>query len=212
MNCVALFRAISRSKRRFSSAKSFLIAPDVARFEHGGADGEIALGVADGLLDRARRLPDLEAEIPQRVEQVLDHLLGMRCALIGGEEKQIDIGEGRELAAAIAADRDQRHALARRRIGDQVDVGRDKIVERANELIDEEGKRVHGFGAARTALEALLHFGTARGERGFQRFGDALAIGLGAALGNRVELRREGTAIDYFALARDFSHYCRSYR
>ncbi len=186
--------------------EELLIAPDVARLEHRGADGEIALGLADGLLDRARRLPDFEAEIPERVEQIFDHLLGMRRALVGREEEQIDVGEGRELAAAIAADGDQREPLAGGRIGVRIDVARDEIVERADDLIDEEAERVHGLGAARTVLEALAHLGAAGRERGFQRLGDALAIGLGAALGDRFELRRKRTAIDDVALARDFRH------
>ena len=71
---------------------------------------------------------------------------------------------------------------------------------------------MHGLGAGGAAFEALAHFLAAGDERGFQRIGNMLTVRLGAALGDGVELRRKGTAIDDFALTRDFSHYCRSYR
>ena len=69
-------------------------------------------------------MPDLEPEIPQQVEQVLDHLLGMRRLLVGQQEQQIDVGKGRQLAAAIAADRDDRQPFARGRVGERIDLAR----------------------------------------------------------------------------------------
>ncbi len=64
-----------------------LLAPDIARLEERRADRQIGFGVAQTFIDRARRVPDLEPQIPQHVEQVLDHLLGMRGALVGQQEQ-----------------------------------------------------------------------------------------------------------------------------
>jgi hypothetical protein len=60
---------------------------------------------------------DLEAEIPQHVEQVFCYLLAERGLLVGQHEQQIDVGAGSQCAAAIAADRHHRHPLAGTEIG-----------------------------------------------------------------------------------------------
>ena len=41
-----------------------LLAPDIARFKERRTDRQIGLGIAQAFSDGARRLPDLEAEIP----------------------------------------------------------------------------------------------------------------------------------------------------
>ena len=63
------------------------------------------------LLDGARGVPDLQAQIPQQIEHVLDDALAPRRLLVGQQEQQIDVGERREQAAAVAARGDDRHAL-----------------------------------------------------------------------------------------------------
>ena len=55
-----------------------LVAPDVAAFEQGGADGEIALAHAHHVVERATRLADLQAQVPEEIEHRLDHLLAPR--------------------------------------------------------------------------------------------------------------------------------------
>ena len=93
------------------------LAPQEARFEEARADLQIVPGEAHAVVDRAGRLTDLEPEVPESVEQELDHLLGVRGALVGIEEQQVDIGIGCQLGAAVAADRRHRQPLARGRIG-----------------------------------------------------------------------------------------------
>ena len=66
---------------------------------------------ADALVDVARGVADLEAEVPQEVEHVLDDALAPGGLLVGQQEQEIDIGAGRQHAAAVAADRHHRHAL-----------------------------------------------------------------------------------------------------
>ena len=88
----------------------------------------------DALVQRARRLAHLEAQIPEPIEQELGHLLVMRRRLVGVEEEDIDVGMGRQLAAAVATDREQRQLLAAGRVGDRVDPALGKV----------HGTREHG--------------------------------------------------------------------
>ena len=100
-----------------SSSIQLLVAPEVAGLEQAGADGHVRLGQPHAVVDRAGGVADLQAEIPQHVEHVLDHLLAMGRPLVGQQEQQVDVGTGRQLAAAIAADRDQGQLLAAGRVG-----------------------------------------------------------------------------------------------
>lgn len=58
-----------------------LVAPEITGLQQRGADGHVRLGLADALLDRAHGMADLEAEIPEDVEDRLDDLLGPGRAL-----------------------------------------------------------------------------------------------------------------------------------
>src|SRR3546814_4791873 len=42
-----------------------LLAPEIARLQHRGADGHVGIGLAHALVDRAGGVADLEAQIPQ---------------------------------------------------------------------------------------------------------------------------------------------------
>src|SRR5262249_36856082 len=44
------------------------VAPDIARFEQRGADGEVGTRMTQALFERARRVADLEPQIPQHVK------------------------------------------------------------------------------------------------------------------------------------------------
>jgi len=80
-----------------------LVAGQLAGLQHRGADGEILAAEAQALLDRARGVADLEAQIPQRIEHELDHALGMGGLLVGAQEQEVDVGERRQGAAPVAA-------------------------------------------------------------------------------------------------------------
>ena len=185
----------------------FLLAPDVARLEDGGADGEIGLGGGYGLVDRARRLPHLEAQIPQRVEHVFHHLLDMRRRLVGQQEEEIDVGIGRQLAAAVTADGDQRHLLARSGIGRRIDPGLGEVVKRADDLIHQEGQRVRGFGAGGPGFETLLNHGAAGDQRLLEHGAHVLARGRARSrFGQRFEFRLNRAAVDDVARVGDRVH------
>ena len=80
-------------------------------------------------------MADLEAQIPQQIEHVLDHALAPRRLLVGQQEQQIDVGEGRQQAAAVAAGGDDGHALGVGRIGGAIDVGDRVVVDQADQLV-----------------------------------------------------------------------------
>src|SRR5690606_37220506 len=88
-----------------------LIAPQVAALEDRRADRQVGLGHPDHLVERAARVADLDAEIPQVIEHRLDRLLAQRRRPSRSDEGDVDVRMGRHFAAAIAADGDQRQPL-----------------------------------------------------------------------------------------------------
>ena len=131
------------------------LAPQEARFEQARADLQVAAGEPQALVDRAGRLADLEAEIPQPVEQELDHLLGVRGALVGMQEQQIDVGMGRQLAAAVAADRDHREPLARGRVGHPEHPPVREVEQAAQQRVDQAAAAVDHRLAVVVGLELV---------------------------------------------------------
>ena len=64
-----------------------VIAADKPVFQHGGADGEILAAQPDAILDRARRMANLQPQIPQHVQHGFDHVLGPGGDLVRGQEQ-----------------------------------------------------------------------------------------------------------------------------
>src|SRR3546814_13512115 len=63
-------------------AGEILVAPDPARLENGGADGDVAQGQPDAFVDRAGGMADLQPEVPQQVEHVFrsdERRVGKEC-------------------------------------------------------------------------------------------------------------------------------------
>ena len=92
------------------------VAEQEARFQQRGADRHVGRRLAQALVDRARRVADLQLEIPQHVEHRLDDALAPGGLLVGKQEQQVDVRPRRQRAAAVAAGGDDREALARGRI------------------------------------------------------------------------------------------------
>ena len=88
------------------------IAANHAVFDHRREGANVVVGLGHALAHGPDRLPDLEARIPEHVEQGLDRL-GRRVAdRVLGQEQQVDIGKGGELPPAIATQPDQAHGRA----------------------------------------------------------------------------------------------------
>ena len=96
--------------------EQLLVAEQEARFEDGGADGHVRLGLADAFVHRAGGVADLEPGVPQAIEDGFRDRLAPGGLLVGQQEQQIDVGAGRLQPAAVAAGGDHRHALGLGRI------------------------------------------------------------------------------------------------
>ena len=92
------------------------VAEQEARLKQRGTDRHVRLGLADALADRARGVADLEAEVPQAIEDRLRDRLAPCRLLVGQQKQEIDVGARRQQPAAVAAGRHDRHALGFRRI------------------------------------------------------------------------------------------------
>ena len=66
--------------------------------------------------------PTFWRAVPQDIEHELDDALAPGGLLVGQEEQQIDVGAGRQRAAAIAAGGHDGHALGVRRVDGAIDV------------------------------------------------------------------------------------------
>ena len=123
------------------------VAPDVARLEERGADGLVAVGVAQALVDRARGVADLQPHVPQQVEHELDDLLAARRLLVGTQEEQIDVGKRRQLAAAEAAGRHDAQPLGGAGIGGGIDAPVGEVEDHPDQLVHQErGRDQHHVG------------------------------------------------------------------
>ena len=98
------------------------LAAEEPGFENGSADGHVGARQANALIDIAGGVADLQAHVPQDIEDPLDDLLGPGRVLVGQHEQQIDVGARRQGAAAIAADGSDGQAFRHRGIFDAVDV------------------------------------------------------------------------------------------
>ena len=79
------------------------------------------------VVDGAHRVADLQPQVPEAVEHALDQALAPGGLLVGGEEQQVDVGEGRHLGAAVAADRERADPLGGGRVGQRVQPARREV-------------------------------------------------------------------------------------
>ena len=120
-----------------------LVAPQPAGLEQGGPDRVVGGRERDQLVDRAGRGPELQAEVPEQVEDGLDGLPRPAPGLVRSDEGDVDVGMKRHLAPAVAADRQEQQpvgAARRRKFADLMVEGE------ANDLVGQEG--VGGGGLA----------------------------------------------------------------
>ena len=82
------------------------VAREVAYVEEPQRDPQVARGV-DDLAHRAHRVVEPAPGVPQRVPERAAELAQVDAVLV--DEHHVEVGVGRELAAPVAADRDQGH-------------------------------------------------------------------------------------------------------
>ena len=143
-----------------------LISPDIARFEQGRPDGQVGLGHVDHLVQRPARLADFQAKVPQHVQHRFNDLLGPGRLLPRGQERDVDIGEGRHLPAPISADGHQRQPFCSGRIGHRIEDACGKIVDQPQQLIGQQ-RMAHGILHASIGglSQASFQFGAASLQR-----------------------------------------------
>ena len=186
-----------------------LVAPHPPGLEQAGADGQVAARQADAVVHGAGGVSHRQPQVPEHIEHVLAHLLGVGGALVGHQEHQVDVRMGRQLAAAVAAGGDHRELLAGHRVGRRIDVLEGEIVDRAHQLVDEVGVGVQDL-RARCALlfEAAANLGPALAQGVLENLQD---LGLRRVAGppdQVVEPGDQGLAVDDVAPFADVGHGC----
>ena len=90
-------------------------AAQVARLEQRGLHRDVALRHHDAFGDGAHARADLQAGVPAGGDEALDRrrCIDLGRGAVGGRQQHehVDVGIGEQLAAAIAADREQRRAV-----------------------------------------------------------------------------------------------------
>ncbi len=175
------------------------VARQEPRLQQRRADRHVGARLADALVDRARRVPDLEPEIPQRIEHRLGDALAPGGLLVGKEKQKIDVGAGRQHPASVAADGHDRHALARRWIAGT-------IKRAAREFERDLDDRIHqtrealGAGAARALDEQKLFGALApfreRPLQALREFDAQIRFAPAIGFGERFDLGAECLGVD----------------
>ena len=131
------------------------------RLEERGADRHVRLRLADAVVDRARRVADLELQVPQHIEHRLDDALAPGGLLVGQQEQEIDVGPRRQRAAPVAAGRDNGELLGRGGVVGRVEVPHDAVVQGAHDAVHEAGEPARAGEPVALAQERRLGFGAA---------------------------------------------------
>ena len=145
--------------------EQLLIAEDQARVEQRGADGHVGARQPHALIDGARGVADLEAEIPEQIEHVLGDALAPGGLLVGKQEEEIDVRARRQHAAAIAALGDDRHVLGGGRVLGAIDVVGGEIVGEPDQRILEGGQALGAGPPVAVPLELAPSLRAARHRR-----------------------------------------------
>ena len=108
------------------------------------------------MVDVARRMADLEAQIPEQVEHVFGDALAPGGLLVGQQKQEIDVGARGEHAAPVAALGHDRHAFGGRRIVGRVDVLGGEIVGERDQGVLKGRKTFGAFPPVAVLLELAL--------------------------------------------------------
>ena len=175
------------------------VAPEPAVLQQAGADGHVGLGLADALVRRAGGMADLQPQVPEAVEDALDQALAPGGLLVGGEEEQVDVGEGRHLGPAVAADGDDRDPLGRGRVRQRVQPLRGEVEGEGDDPVGQPGVVVdRPVGLARAFGHQGGDAGAALGVMGAQHAdrGGAAGGALSRAADRRIHLGRRGGRVE----------------
>ena len=139
------------------------VAGDEPRLLHRRAAREVRARHGHAIVERAQAVPDLEAQIPHRVEQLLREALHERRQLAVVDDHQIDVRRRMELAAAVPSERHDDVRCGRQSVGGRV--GRDERREGVQDFVDEARVGLHRLLARCAARVHLLEGLESLGER-----------------------------------------------
>src|SRR5690606_20072590 len=142
-----------------------------------GGDGDVLLRLAPVLPDGAHALADLEVDVPEEHQEFLDVVLVFRDrALALQQDLNVDVGIGMQLAAPVAAHREQADILCLTPVV--------AAPGNAEDLIDEPGEVLNdGFDPSLVA-KALVEAGAGLAD-GFLEQGDGRRASLQSVLEGR---------------------------
>ncbi len=201
-NCAAVLRTTSLSKRVDQFVEQLAVAEQEARFEDGGADGHVRLGLADALVHRAGGVADFQPDVPQAIENGFGDRLAPGGLLVGQQEQQIDVGARRQQAAAVAAGGDDRHVLGFGRILRRVEMLAREVEQQADDLVFQPADPLGAAAAVAVLEQQLLGLGAAGDERGLQPLRHRraqFALVAACALGQLFQVGGDGARVDQFA-------------
>ncbi len=133
-----------------------LVAGQPPRLQDRGADGEVLARELDALLDGAGGVADFETQVPQGVEHELDDALGVGGGLVGAQEQKIDVREGRQRPAAVAAHGHQSQPFALCGVPGPEHMHGGEVVERGDHLVGDRRQQPRGLDAAGALVQPLL--------------------------------------------------------
>ena len=143
-----------------------LVADDEPRLDERGADCHVGARLLQAFIDRARRVADLLLQVPQHIEERLDHLLHAWRRLVGEEEQEVDVRKGRKHAAPVAADCDNgRQLLAGLNRGEPA---RGHFKRHSQELVGLGAQRFRARSAGSAVFQRLARFIASGGKRRLQ--------------------------------------------
>ncbi len=141
-------------------------------------------------------MADLEAKVPEEIENELDGLLAVRGLPAGAQEEKIDVGARRQRAAPVTADRHHRDTI---RLAGAVYLRDGEAVERNDDGILQRRQPPRARPAAAIGDELVLGGGAAVGQHLLQVRHDAgagLRRQLAALAAKRQQAVAQGFAID----------------
>ena len=148
-------------------------------------------------------MPDLEAHVPQAIEQHFGDRLAPGGLLVRQEEQEIDVRTRRQQAAAVAAGRDHGHALSLRTDLQRVKFTGGELEKDADDLVLHAAEPLGTVPPVAVLEQQILGARPGLRERRFQALSHGSAqLAAGVRGGERLEVGDDCRAVDQFDGAR----------
>ena len=139
-------------------------------------------------------MADLEAHVPQAIEDRLGDGFAPGGLLVGKQEEEIDVGAGREHAAAVAAGGDDRHVLGFGGVLRAIEVLGGELEQHADDLVLHEADPLGAAPSVAVLDQQALGRGASLHQRGLEAPRDRepeFALVAAMDVGQKLELGRD---------------------